>query len=204
MEMDMADGPAPDTDDKTPPGQDPAGDAPPTGTPPAEEPLPTGFDSWPPEAQEAVRATRREAAKYRTERNGLKDKVTEAERAQMTAQQKAEADAQAATARADAAEAKVRDIEARDSVAKAATEKWKNPATAAALAMASGALTFGEDGKPSNITAVLNDLAKTHPDLLKTPPAGGLDGGAGSNGGSGQAPSMNDLIRGGARSGSTN
>lgn len=77
---------------------------------------PTTFDA------EYVRQLRAENAKWRTEAQAAKGKVTEYEAAQMTEAQKLQAQAQAAQAAAEAARQELRQARAQAEIAKAATK----------------------------------------------------------------------------------
>ena len=141
---------------------------------------------------------RREAAKYRTERNGLQQQVQQFQRANETAEQAAERQAQEQADQLAALQQENRDLKAGSAIAAAVAEaKPLNPATVTKLVK--GALTYSADGAPSNLEEVMQGLRQSDPYLFRQ-----TDAGAGAGSGPGQTPGtaggINDFIRTGGRS----
>lgn len=149
--------------------------------------------------------TRTEAAKYRTQLQETTGRLTEAERAQMTEQQRREADLTAAQQAVQEKESRVAELERvvedltkgaaiREALAQAGAI---NPQTAQKVGAWDG-VKLTEDGKldDKSFTAVLTALKTSDPYLFRR----GASANAGDGQGGGSAPeagtSINDMIRG--------
>lgn len=121
----------------------------------------------------AAREARADAARYRTERNAERDKVTEFQRQNETAEQKAqreqqEREQQAQTDKAErqALEQENRRLRNATAVqAAAVAAKAFNPARV--MEMIQDQVTLDSDGKPNNLDDLLKELRKTDPYMFK-------------------------------------
>jgi hypothetical protein len=138
--------------DETPNGQAPAGNE--VGQAPAGQDA-EKFDA------EYVKALRAEAAKYRTEANAAKAKVTQFEQAQLTEAQQLQAQAKAAQEAATAAQVELRQARAEAAIAKAAAGAGVNPALLGRLVM----VEFDDAGQPTGVEAALAAVLKEYPQL---------------------------------------
>lgn len=192
----------------------PAGQEPQAQTPPAagQEPQQSGQPQFDPaQIQDpAARAyvervmadaqqARQEAARYRTERNALRDQgQPQGTQGQQQPPSPAQPDPQTAQAlteaqeRAQALEAQVRDLQVGQAARDAARNaQAHNPE--AVYRMIQDRITLADDGKPANLDALLAEVRQSDPYLFRRT-AG--DAGAGQAQGSGPtANDMNDAIR---------
>jgi hypothetical protein len=149
------------------------------------------------QAQQAAEA-RREAARYRTERNTLQTKVTEAQRASETEQQRVERENQERQDRLDALERENRDLKVGSAIRDAAKDaRAHNPQRVVDLLNAK--VELDDEGKPKNLQDLLKDLRKSDPYLFKR--AGSQDAGEGNGDDGAPTGTINDTIRGMARRG---
>lgn len=149
--------------------------------------------------------TRTEAARYRTQLQETTGKLTEAERAQMTEQERREADLTAAQAQVQEKDSRITELE------RTVEDLTKGAAIREALAQAGainpqtaqkvgdwGAVKLKEDGSldQASFQAQLTALKTSDSYLFKR----GANADAGAGGGGGSAPeagsSINDMIRG--------
>lgn len=134
---------------------------------------------------------RKEAGKYRTERNGLKSKVTEMERAGETEAEKATRERQERDERLERLERENRDLKVGAVVQADATKaKAHNPARVWSLLQ--DKVETDDDGKPTNVAALIADLKKSDPYLFQR-----TSGDAGDGKGEGSQPTtdMNQQLR---------
>lgn len=177
------------------PGQDPASQQAPQFDPSTiQDPALRAWAET--QAAELARA-RQEAARFRTERSTLANQVQEFQRQSETAEQAAAREAQERQERLDALERENRTLKVSQEVGKAAADAH-NPALVAS--MIGPQVTLDDDGKPTNVAALIAALKASDPYLFRVTPAG-ADAGAGR--GAGQSPasgtvgsSVNDLLRG--------
>jgi hypothetical protein len=140
---------------------------------------------------------RREAASYRTKAQEAAAKVEEFQRANETAEQKAEREAQEHQQRLATLEAENKALKIGGQwTTAAAAAKALDPA--ALLVMVGGAdkIELDENGKAANLDALLKDARQQYPWAFAR--AANSDAGAGGDGASGPAAGgMNDFIRSG-------
>lgn len=144
--------------------------------------------------QRDAKEAREEAARYRTERNDLKTKVTEHERANETEVQRRERETKERDEETERLRQEVKSLRVGTVVKDAATKaRAFNPDVV--LRMIAGSIETGEDGKPTNVDALLKDLKKSDPYLFRR--EGSNDAGHGNeNGDEGGTPlNMNDQLR---------
>jgi hypothetical protein len=150
---------------------------------------------------------RRQAATYRTQHQQAQQQLTEAQRAQMTEQQRIEHDLQQAQAsvqerdtQLQALQAQVEDLTRGAAVREALAQAGAlNPATAYKVGDWSG-VTLREDGTLDSETfkAAVSKLRSSDDYLFRR--GASADAGAGTSGGAPEAgSSINDMIRGGRR-----
>lgn len=142
---------------------------------------------------------RREAAKYRTTAQEAAAKVQEYQQANETAEQKAEREAQEHQQRLATLEAENKALKIGGQWTKAASAAKALDADAL-LVMVGGAdkIELDDDGKATNLDALLKDARKTYPWAFAR--AAAADAGEGGDGASGPAAKgMNDFIRNGGR-----
>lgn len=145
-------------------------------------------------AAELARA-RQEAARYRNERNQYRDQVSQFQQANMTEQERAQARIRELEQQVSAQQTAAQEARLEASVTATANRLgFRNPGLAVNL-LNRQAVEFDADGKPTNVEALLAEIAKAEPYLLRG--QGGADGGQGRED-SGTGKSMNDLIRHGA------
>lgn len=134
---------------------------------------------------------RQEAARYRTELRTAQQAAQEAARANESAEQRAERERQEREQETERLRAENRDLKVgtvvRDQAAKA---NALNPT--AVYALIKDRVTVDDDGKPTNVDALLTELKRTDAYLFKRTTA---DAGEGAGAGSGPASTMNDQIR---------
>lgn len=106
-------------------------------------------------------------------------------------EEKRDADLKAALAKAEAAETKLRDANARSAVTDAAT-KANAISPRAVFALIKSDLEFDDDGEPTNVDALLKAAMKDEPSLFRAANGSG-DGGKG--GAAHQANDINSLLR---------
>ena len=173
-----------------PQGQEPGGNADPQEFDPEtiEDPAIKAYVQG---LQADTKKARGEAARYRTERNGLQQKVTEAQRAQETDDERAERERQERDAEMDRLKTENLDLKVgatvRDEAAKA---KAHNPARVWNLIK--DQVETDDDGQPVNVKDLLADLKRTDPYLFRR-----TDGDAGAGTGQNSTPpsDMNQAIR---------
>lgn len=134
----------------------------------------------------------KEAARYRTERNGLQEEVTKHQRAGESAEEQAERERQERDQAVKQLQDENRDLKVgatvRDEAAKA---KAHNPARVWSLIQ--DQVEVDDDGKPANVSDLLADLKRTDPYLFRRTEG---DAGAGSDRDQSTPPAdMNDAIR---------
>lgn len=143
--------------------------------------------------QKAAKEARDQAARYRTERNALQQQhETDAQRQEREAQEAAAA-RQTETERLAALEEENRTLKVGGAITDAARDaKAFNPSLV--VQMLAGKVELGDDGKPTNLPALLTGLKESDPYLFRR---SRNDAGAGG-GGDGDTPTtnMNDVIRG--------
>ena len=158
--------------DPNPSGQGPQGAG--TGTGAGTGQGPTGRTAEQYEAD--LKALRNEAADWRTKLRAAETRLAEIDNASKTEAEKAAAAADAATKRADAAEAKIRELTARTAIMTEAQRLGIVDPDAAYRLIDSGAIKTDASGAVTNAAELLGDLAKARPYLL---------GGSGSPGNAG-------------------
>lgn len=109
---------------------------------------------------------RREAAKYRTERNGLQQKVQEFQQKDMSEAERLQAERDAAVARADALEAAARQQALQAAVTTEAAALGFHSPTLALRLLDESEVLDGE-GKPANVRSALQKVLKDNPYLAK-------------------------------------
>ena len=110
----------------------------------------------------------------------LQAKLDEIENAGKPESEKLSRERDAATQRAEAAEQRLRDANARVAVTEAAT-KANAISVRAVLKLIEDDLDFNDDGEPTNVDALITQARKDEPQLFRAA-AGSADGGKGSNG----------------------
>jgi hypothetical protein len=144
------------------------------------------------QVQRDATEARNQAARYRTERNGLQTQVEEFTRANETAVQRQEREAAERQAETDRLRQENRDLKVGAVVrAKATTARAFNPDTV--YRMIADRIQTGEDGQPANVDDLMRDLRKSDPYLFRR--EGGADAGQGREDEDGNALSMNDQLR---------
>lgn len=144
---------------------------------------------------------RTEAANYRTQYQTAQQKITEAERAQMTEAQRVQADLEAAQARAQELETTVRDLTVGASAREALAQAGAINAMTAFRTLDLSQVERNADGTPKkeSLTAAISALKTSDPYLFRR--TANADAGAGT--GTGGAPeggtSINDFVRGRTR-----
>lgn len=128
--------------------------------------------------QRELQEARREAAKYRTEKQKLEAWKTEREQAEMTEterqkQQLTEYEKRVADMQAELRETRLRGLVETT----AARLGFANPSLAPKL-IADAAVEYDDAGKPTNVERLLTDLLASEPYLAPTKKAGTADGGA--------------------------
>jgi hypothetical protein len=143
---------------------------------------------------------RQEAARYRTERNGLESKVTEYQRANETAEQRAQREAEEHQQRLASLEAENRALKLGGQWTTAASAaKALDPVALLNLIGGADKIEMGEDGKATNLEALLNAARQQYPWAFSR--TAGADAGDGGQGAGPSKGGMNDFIRGGGRRG---
>lgn len=153
----------------------------------------------PEEVQAILTKANEEAKQFRQRATAAEAKVKEHEQAALSDLERAQAKAEEAEAKAKAAEeALVAEKASTALVAEAATAGFVNPAIIGSLVQPA-AVTFGDDGKPTNIKTLVETVAKEHPYLIGKPGAARAAGDAGAATGGQQATGldMNERIRAG-------
>lgn len=135
---------------------------------------------------------RQEAARYRTERKGLQTRVTEMERAGETEAEKAERERQERDAELSTLRDEVRNLKVGGAVRDAAAQaKAHNPERVWGIIREQ--VEVDDDGKPSNVAALLSELKRSDPYLFRRTEG---DAGAGRDGKEANpAMDMNSAIR---------
>lgn len=142
--------------------------------------------------QADTKKARGEAARYRTERNGLQQKVTEAQRAQETDEERAGRERQERDAELDRLKTENLDLKVGATVRDEATKaKAHNPSRVWSLIKTQ--VETDDDGNPVNVADLLADLKRTDPYLFRRPADG--DAGAGTGPSSTPPSDMNQAIR---------
>lgn len=152
---------------------------------------PTGFDALPPETQAEIRKLRKENATARK-------RLEEFENAGKTELERRDAALKAAEDRASTLEGRLRDLSARSAVTDAST-KANAISPRAVYALIQSDLEFDDEGKPTNVDALIKQAQKDEPSLFRAA-AGSGDGGKGNEPVGGKR-SLNDLIRAGLQPG---
>lgn len=184
---------------QAPPGQpDPAEGLEPTGTPDGtpdpskiEDPVLRAYVET--QVKQAAEA-RREAAKYRTERNALQTAQEAARLAALPTEEQALEAGRLRDAENAALKSELADLRVGGTIRNAATEaKAHNPETI--LAMIRDQVETDDKGNPTNVAALLTALRKSDGYLFRRTNV--ADAGAGNGKGEGTRPSqsMNDAIR---------
>lgn len=138
---------------------------------------------------------RGEAARFRTEKQTLAQQVQEQQRAGETAEQTAQRVAQETQQDLENLRSENRTLKVGTAVFAAATAaKAHDPGTIHKLIDAE--VELGEDGKPTNLKALLADLKRTHPFLFRKDPAGADAGGAGGGTPPPATGGVNAMLRG--------
>lgn len=145
-------------------------------------------------ARQAAEA-RQEAARYRTERNGLQSKVTEFQQANETAEQRAQREAEEHQQRLATLEAENKALRVGGQWTTAATAaKALDPGALLALVGGVDKVETDESGKATNLDALLSAAKQQYPWAFARPST--ADGGAGAGGGVGPTGGgINDFIR---------
>lgn len=140
---------------------------------------------------------RDQAARYRTERNTVRDQFTNLQQQHETAEQRAAREqqerdqaAQAERERLTTLETENRALRAAAAIATAATGAH-NPDVVAR--MIGPQVTYDDQGQPTNVQDLVANLRQSDPYLFRRTSA---DAGAGGGEGNQTPPSMNDWIRG--------
>lgn len=110
---------------------------------------------------EYVKQLRAEAAKWRTEAQAAKVKVTEFEKAQMTEAEKLQAQAKAAQEAAEAAQAELRRARAEAAVARVAGKVGVDPNLVLRLVD----VEYDAQGQPVNVDKAVEAVLATYPQL---------------------------------------
>lgn len=155
--------------------------------------------------QQQAGEARREAANYRTQHQQAQQQLTEAQRAQMTEQERREHDLQQAQStiqerdtQLQALQAQVEDLTRGAAVREALAQAGAlNPATAFKVGDWSG-VKLTEDGKLDSaaFAKVITDLKTSDPYLFKRQASANAGSGAGEGGAPDAGSSINDMIRG--------
>ena len=114
---------------------------------------------------EYVKQLRAEAAKWRTEAQAAKVKVTEFEKAQMTEAEKLQAQARAAQEAATAAQAELRRARAEAAVARAAGKAGVDPNLVLRLVD----VEYDDAGQPVNVDKAVDAVLSAYPQLKPAP-----------------------------------
>lgn len=109
---------------------------------------------------------RREAARYRTERNGLQQQVQQFQQQGMTEAERLQAERDAAVERANALEAQARQASLQAAVTAEATALGFHSPTLA-LRLLDESDVLDDEGKPKNVKAALQAVLKDNPYLAK-------------------------------------
>lgn len=153
--------------------------------------------------QKAAKDAREEAARYRVERNNLQRANETAEQAATREAQEAQEARQQETERLATLERENRDLRVGYAVTDAARNARAHNPTVVSQ-MIAPRVTFGEDGQPNNVAALVEALRTSDPYLFKRTRSDAGDG----TGDGDPTPTggVNDLIRGSlnARRGRTN
>jgi hypothetical protein len=150
--------PNPDDPNNTPPGDTPpGGDTPPSDTPPND---PNALPEW---ARKAIEKANREAAAARTK---LKEAADAAERAKLTDEERRTAELDEARSKASTAEKRAQETALQLSVERQARKLGIVDEDAAFRLLDTAAVEFDENGKPSNVEALLKTLTESRPWLL--------------------------------------
>lgn len=135
---------------------------------------------------------RREAAKYRTDLRTAQGEVEKFRQATMTDEQRRQAEADALRKENEALKEQARTAGLQAAVTTEATAlRFHSPRAALAM-LDRSEIEYGDDGKPTNLRALLEKVAQDEPYLVKRQGPGG--GGEGRER-QGSARGMNDLIR---------
>lgn len=141
---------------------------------------------------------RHEAANYRTRAQQAESKVTEYQRANETAEQKAQRESEEHQARLATLEAENKALKVGGQWTTAATAaKALDPVALLALMGGSDKIELGDDGKATNLEAILNDARKQYPWAFSR--TAGADAGEGGDGAGPAKGGMNEFIRTGGR-----
>lgn len=166
----------------------------PTGTPDLSAITDPNLRAWVEHQARQAAEARQEAAKYRTERNALREQAEQAQRANETAEQTAERERAEQQAEVERIRQENRDLKSGAVLSAAVTEaKPINPETFAALLKSK--VTIKDDGSVEGIEQAISDLRQSDPYLFRRTDAGAGDG-AGSQGNPAPGSTINDFIRG--------
>lgn len=129
------------------------------------------------EALKQLAETRKEAGKYRTERNQFETELKKRTDAELSEAEKLKKQAEEATGKLTARETELR-LERTERAIERAASKLGIVDPETALALIGGKVEYGDDGKPTNIEALLTDLVKAKPFLLASGAAPATGAGA--------------------------
>lgn len=148
---------------------------------------------YPPEVQAILDKANREAAEARKKLAAANKRLEEIDKSQMTEAEKAEARIKELEARNADLEKTARTATVSALVTAAATTAgFANPSLANRLIRAED-IEFSDDGKPTNLDALMKDLLRDNPYLVGR--RGSANQGDGREGGGNTGTTMNDRIR---------
>lgn len=166
----------------------------PTGTPDLSAITDPNLRAWVEHQAKQASEARQEAARYRTERNTLREQAEQAQRANETAEQTAERERAEQAAENERIRQENRDLKSGAVLSAAVTEaKAINPETFAALLKSK--VTIKDDGSVEGVEQAITDLRKSDPYLFRRTDAAAGDGG-GAQGNPAPGSTINDFIRG--------
>lgn len=166
----------------------------PTGTPDLSAITDPNLRAWVEHQAKQATEARQEAARYRTERNTLREQAEQAQRANETAEQTAERERAEQAAENERIRQENRDLKSGAVLSAAVTEaKAINPETFAALLKSK--VTIKDDGSVEGVEQAITDLRKSDPYLFRRTDAAAGDGG-GEQGNPAPGSTINDFIRG--------
>jgi len=117
----------------------------------------------------AAKATKQQLAEINKQLKALQAENDGYKREKLTTEEKLQADAKSATERAATLQQQLHAAQARLEIAEVARELKVNPRTAEKLILAS--VTFDDDGKPTNVRALLDAEIAADPNLVARPAA---------------------------------
>jgi hypothetical protein len=146
--------------------------------------------------QKATAEARREAATYRTQLREVQANLTQQQQANETAEQKAQREQVERDERTQRLEQENRDLKV-GAVVRSAAATAKAFSADTVWAMIKDQVTTDDQGKPTNVEALIADLKRDHAYVFQRARSTAVAGA----GGTGPALTMNDRIRAGVRRG---